>query len=47
MDRTFHDNPFDPATKIKLEIFRHCVRKWLPVFLPKAPHTVVFKSQQP
>lgn len=33
MGKAFHDHPFDPATKIKLEIFRHYVRKWLPVFL--------------
>lgn len=35
MSKTFHDKPFDPATKIKLEIFRRYVRGWLPVALTK------------
>jgi three-Cys-motif partner protein len=35
MSKAFHDKPFDPATKIKLEIFRRYVREWLPVFLTK------------
>lgn len=35
MGRAFHDKPFDTGTKIKLEIFRRYVRKWLPVFLTK------------
>lgn len=33
MKNTFHDHPFDPATKIKLEVFRLYVRAWLPVIL--------------
>lgn len=35
MAKAFHDKPFDPATKIKLEIFRLYVRAWLPVILTK------------
>ncbi|HUW82551.1 MAG TPA: three-Cys-motif partner protein TcmP [Phycisphaerae bacterium] len=29
----FHDNVFDDATQLKLEIFRGYIREWLPVFL--------------
>ena len=33
MGNDFHGKPFDPATKIKLEIFRRYIREWLPVML--------------
>ncbi len=35
MGKAFHDKPFDPATKVKLEIFRLYIREWLPVMLTK------------
>lgn len=35
MSKAFHDKPFDTGTKIKLDVFRRYVRKWLPVFLTK------------
>ena len=33
MGNDFHGKPFDPATKVKLEIFRRYIREWLPVML--------------
>jgi len=31
----FFQRPFDDATMLKLEIFRHYIREWLPVFLTR------------
>jgi three-Cys-motif partner protein len=33
MNSNFHKNPFDEATKLKLEIFSECFKEWLPVFI--------------
>jgi len=33
MNHNFHNQPFDKATKLKLEIFSECFREWLPVFI--------------
>ncbi|NLV46855.1 MAG: three-Cys-motif partner protein TcmP [Candidatus Hydrogenedentes bacterium] len=37
----FHDQPFDDATLLKLEIFRGYIRQWLPVFLSKQTYSEV------
>jgi len=37
----FHDKPFDAGTKLKLDIFRGYIRKWLPVFLSRMTRPVV------
>ena len=39
MRTSFHNKPFDEGTKIKLEIFRRYLRKWIPVFLTASPNT--------
>jgi len=33
MSKDINKNPFDEATKLKLEIFGECFREWLPVFI--------------
>jgi three-Cys-motif partner protein len=35
MNRDFYTKGFDDATNIKLEIFRHYIREWLPVFMTR------------
>ena len=33
MAKKFHENEFDDATQVKLDVFRGYIRKWIPVFL--------------
>ena len=33
MTKDINSSPFDEGTKIKLDIFRRCFRKWYPVFV--------------
>jgi hypothetical protein len=33
----FHDEPFDPETITKLEIFETYLEEWLPVFIQSRP----------
>lgn len=35
MNRDFYSRQFDDATNVKLEIFRHYIREWLPVFMTR------------
>ena len=39
MKTPFHNKPFDEGTRMKLEIFRHYLREWIPVFLTDSPST--------
>lgn len=37
MARNFHQQPFDEATQVKLDLFGRYIREWLPVFLNHKP----------
>ena len=37
MTRNFHQQPFDEATQVKLELFGRYIREWLPVWLHWKP----------
>lgn len=39
---SFHNEPFDNSTKIKLEVFQKYIREWLPVFMVKDEDINVF-----
>lgn len=39
--KEFFNNPFDPETRLKLDIFRGYIREWLPVFLSKLSYSRV------